>query len=68
MGRKILVDRYHIYFSKYGDLTDEAAYFRPILVDLQELVRQFGEFDPVVRDVQNIRIDVDVVYSMRIKC
>ena len=30
-------------------------------------MRQFREFDPIVRDVEDVRINVDVVNSMRIE-
>jgi hypothetical protein len=63
----ILNDLCRSHFSKQGSLTDETTDFWPILVDLQELVCQFRELNPVVCDVQDIRINIDIVDPMRIK-
>jgi hypothetical protein len=54
--------------GKRGNPTNEATDFWPILVNFQELVRQFRELYPVVCDIEDIRINVDVIYSMRIEC
>ena len=42
-------------------VADHAAYFWPVFVNGEEVVRDFGELDAVLGDVEDVGEDVDIV-------
>ena len=48
--------------------TYETAHLRPVLVEGKELVRKFGQLEFALSDVEDIRINVNVIDPMWIEC